>query len=135
MLQSEKVASGTKVVLMSTDSKSNLIFTKDDQASIRSAVDSSIKKLASDGITDLRLPTLEELQYVKNNIDEVNSNLEKAGEERFLINSPTIYTYYFKTESGDVNIYCPYRNDVESSFNSDRASQLLRAFAIMVFAD
>lgn len=97
MLKTEQIGSGTKVTLMSTTSEKGLVYIDNDQSSIKQAIDDKISDIAAgtDGIEGLRLPTLEELKYIKDNVDAINDNLDNLGKSRFLIGSGTLYSYYF----------------------------------------
>lgn len=67
VLKSENVGNGTKVTLMSTTFEQGLIFTDNDQSSINEAINVKLKDMAaaSDGLESFRIPTLEDLKYVK----------------------------------------------------------------------
>lgn len=77
--------------------RKGLVYIDNDQSSIKQAIDDKISDIAAgtDGIEGLRLPTLEELKYIKDNVDAINDNLDNLGKSRFLIGSGTLYSYYF----------------------------------------
>lgn len=52
---------------MSTTFEQGLIFTDNDQSSINEAINVKLKDMAaaSDGLESFRIPTLEDLKYVK----------------------------------------------------------------------
>lgn len=97
VLKTEQIGGGTKVTLMSIGSAKGLVFINNDQASIKQAIEHKIDSIAAktDGIEGLRVPALEELKYIKDNVDAINDNLDNLGKDRFLIGSGTLYSYYF----------------------------------------
>lgn len=144
VLKSENTGSGTKVTLMSTTSENELIFTDNDQSSIKEAIDERIAKISAetDGVEGLRLPTLEELKYIKSNLETINNNLKSLGKNIFLSNSGTLYAYYFLDEDGNIKIYFPTRDEpnsetscINTDVKSGRKSNLLRAFATITFTE
>lgn len=144
VLKSEQTENGTKVTLMSTTSENELIFTDNDQSSIKEAIDEKIANISTgiDGVEGLRLPTLEELKYIKNNLETVNSNLDKLGKPRFLTNSGTLYSYYYLDNDEIIKTYYPSRDEPDSEYpcvntnlTSGKKSVLLRAFATITFTE
>lgn len=144
VLRTEQTGSGTKVTLMSIESAKGLVFIDNDQASIKQAIDDKINSIAAntDGIEGLRLPTLEELKYIKDNIDAINDNLDNLGKSWFLIGSGTLYSYYFLDEDGTIKSYCPYWDKPDSTtscistnLKSERNSIILRAFVTITFTE
>lgn len=134
VLRTEKAGGETLVTLMSTGEVSSLKFEKGDQASLKVAVDEALRGLAVDGISNWRLPSLEELEYVKENVESINENLEGHGENAFRIEQGnTVYSYYFMNDSGNICTYNPYRGDTNANPNSGASYLLLRAFATVRF--
>lgn len=143
-MKTEQIGSGTKVTLMSTTSEKGLVYIDNDQSSIKQAIDDKISDIAAgtDGIEGLRLPTLEELKYIKDNVDAINDNLDNLGKSRFLIGSGTLYSYYFLDEDGTIKSYCPYWDKPDSTtscistnLKSERNSIILRAFVTITFTE
>ena len=144
VLRTEQTGSGTKVTLMSTTSEKGLVYIDNDQSSIKQAIDDKIRDIAAgtDGIEGLRLPTLEELKYIKDNVDAINDNLDNLGKSWFLIGSGTLYSYYFLDEDGTIKSYCPYWDKPDSTtscistnLKSERNSIILRAFVTITFTE
>lgn len=144
VLRTEQTGSGTKVTLMSIESAKGLVFIDNDQASIKQAIDDKINSIAAntDGVEGLRLPTLEELKYIKDNVDAINDNLDNLGKSWFLIGSGTLYSYYFLDEDGTIKSYCPYWDKPDAStscistnLKSERNSVILRAFVTITFTE
>lgn len=76
--------------------ENELEFTKGDQESIKEAINNGIEELSTDGIDGWRLPTLDELKYIKANLETINSNLETLNKDIFDIGvSNSWRTYYF----------------------------------------
>lgn len=136
VLKSETSGSSTTVTLMSTEYKDKLSFTKGDQASMKVATSTAITELAVEGITSWRLATLEELKYIKNNIETINKNLKDNGKTEFLIDAgSSVFSYYCLSTDNEIITYCPYRDDTNASPNPDTASNILRAFASVTFTE
>ena len=144
VLKTEQIGGGTKVTLMSIGSAKGLVFINNDQASIKQAIEHKIDSIAAktDGIEGLRLPALEELKYIKDNVDAINDNLDNLGKDRFLIGSGTLYSYYFLDADGTIKSYCPYWDKPDSTtscistnLKSERNSIILRAFVTITFTE
>lgn len=143
VLRTEQTGSGTKVTLMSTEYKQGLIF-DNNQASIKQAIDEKLYDIAenTDGIEGLRLPTLEELKYINNNLDAINEDFDILGKNWFFTGSGTLYSYYFLDEDGTIKIYYPYWDKPDSTtscistnLKSERNSIILRAFVTITFTE
>lgn len=134
VLKSETAGNSTTVVLMAPGSKNALEFTKGDQASMLEAVNNGIAELAVSGIDGWRLPSLNEMQYINENLETINSNLTNLGEGIILKNSGgSLYSYYIKTSDGKISTYNLSRGDTTDNPNSGLKSILLRAFATLTF--
>ncbi len=133
VLKSERVSGGTLVTLMSTGYKDRLIFTDGDQESIRSAVEAGIAELAVDveGCTGWRLPTLAEMEYIKENVYEIGDNLTNN-------HYPNLFStgyYYFLTGDNRISTYCPKDGNINAEPYSNHGNSILRAFTTVTFAD
>lgn len=144
VLKSESSGAGTVVTLMSTSYEKGLSFTDNDQSSIKESVEQKLEGLAagSDGLGTLRLPTLEELKYVKSNLEAVNDNLERLGKSLFVTGSGTLYSYYFLDGDGLIKAYWPSRDEPDSEFScistdikGGRNSIILRGFTTVTFME
>lgn len=144
VLKSENVGNGTKVTLMSTTFEQGLIFTDNDQSSINEAINVKLKDMAaaSDGLESFRIPTLEDLKYVKNNLEAINANLEKLGKTLFFTGTGTLYSYYFLDNDGSIKAYWPSRDEPDSQIpcistdiKSKRNSIILRGFTTITFIE
>lgn len=142
VLKSEQTENGTKVTLVTTNSQKKLVFSDNTQESAKETINKGISDLAVKGIDGWRLPNLEELRYIKANIETINNNLSKLGAETFFFLLYPYYSYYFMDEDGNIKIYTPKKDEPESSdpcissdFKSDYASYILRAFATITFTE
>lgn len=143
VLKSESSGTGTVVTLMSTSYEKGLAFTDNDQSSIKESIDQKLEGIGagSDGLS-LRLPTLEELKYVKSNLEAVNDNLERLGKSLFVTGSGTLYSYYFLDDDGLIKAYWPSRDEPDSEFScistdikGGRNSIILRGFTTVTFTE
>lgn len=134
VLKSVTSSNATTVTLISTGSRNALTFTRGNQVSISEAVNNAIAELATDGITGWRLPSLEEMVYVKENLETINGNLTNLGQDIIIENlSGNVYSYYFMTSSGEINTYNISRGDTDNNPNSGLKTVILRAFATVTF--
>lgn len=135
VLKSEKSGSSTTVTLMSTEYKDKLSFTEGDQASIKTATDAAITELSVDGITGWRLATLDEMKYIKENLDAINSHLKDNGKPVFEIESGALIYLYYCLSDNQIITYNPYLDKTSTSPGSDKATLVLRAFATVTITN
>jgi hypothetical protein len=119
----------TTVTLMSPTQTTGLSFTANDQESISTAVSEAIAGLAVAGISGWRLPTKDELKYINDNFNAVNSGLtalESAGFVRISFSA-----HYFGINSN--NQYVEYSlSSNPTEFTPDENS-VVRAFTTLTF--
>lgn len=135
VLKSDNSSNKTVVTLMSTCYWNKLEFVKDDQESLKEAIAAAFSKFTVEGIDSWRLPTLDELRYIKEHIEEINQKLNENDKEIFNIDFYGVYSYYFLDEDGLIKVYCPFRDEIEDSPNSGLASYVLRAFSTVEFVE
>lgn len=117
----------TTVTLMSPTQTTGLSFTANDQESISAAVSEAIADLAVEGISGWRLPTTEEMEYLRANQNNINSTLLGLGMTNLSI---TTYSYYF---------YINYDNQISSYKLSSGTTlapdnkTIVRAFTTLTF--
>lgn len=134
VLKSETTGNSTTVTLMSTGSKNALTFIPGDQASMLEAINNGIAQLATDGINGWRLPSLDEMAYIKDNLEAINNNLTTLGQDIILEKSGgSLYSYYIMASDGQIITYNLSRGDTASNPNSGLKSVILRAFATLTF--
>lgn len=136
VLKTEQIGGGTKVTLMSTESKTRLEFTKGDQESMKLSINNGLQELAVDNIENWRLPTLDELKYIKNNINLINENLGNLNKEAILYSSGGFsYSYYYMTEDGNISTYSLKLDTITNNPGSGLATYILRAFVTITFTE
>lgn len=134
VLKSVTGGNGTTVTLVSTGSRNALTFTRGDQQSMQEAVNGAIAELATDGIAGWRLPKLDEMVYIKENIETINNNLTDLGQDIIVYKiGGSVYSYFFMTSDGDINTYNISRGDTDNNPNSGLKTVILRAFATLTF--
>ena len=134
VLKSVTSGSTTTVTLISAGSKNALTFIRGNLSSMLDAVNSGIAELATEGITGWRLPSLEEMAYVRENLETINSNLTNLGQDIIIEKlAGSLYSYYFMTPDGEINTYNIYRGDTDNNPNSGLKTVILRAFATLTF--
>lgn len=131
VLKSEEVSGGTNVTLLAPKSKNKLTFTDEtDQTSIKAAINEGITELSVDGIEGWRLPTLEELNYLKDKATEINTTVS-VGSFNQVVTSENTLSYYFLNDDGDVSLLY-WSNGTTGTIKSEKATYL-RAFATVTF--
>ncbi|CCX67565.1 putative uncharacterized protein [Prevotella sp. CAG:1058] len=135
VLKSDNSSNNTVVTLMSTCYWEKLEFVEGNQESLKEAIDAAFSKFTVEGIDSWRLPTLDELRYIKEHIEEINQKLNENDKDIFNIDFYGVYSYYFLDEDGLIKVYCPYRDEIEDSPNSGLASYVLRAFSTVEFVE
>lgn len=135
VLKSDNSSNNTVVTLMSTCYWEKLEFVEGNQESLKEAIDAAFSKFTVEGIDSWRLPTLDELRYIKEHIEEINQKLKENDKDIFNIDFYYVYSYYFLDEDGLIKVYCPYRDEIEDSPNSGLASYVLRAFSTVEFVE
>lgn len=131
VLKSEKSGSRTLVTLFTTSCKNKLQFIKGDQESMKNAIDAGIEELAVEGITGWRLPSVDELRYIKDNSEFINGKLREYDKAIFDIEH--FNSYFCLDIDGKIKIYCPNRNDLDSSPSSGLSTVYLYAFTTIEF--
>lgn len=130
VLKSEKSGGSTTVTLMSTEYKDKLSFMKGDQTSMKTATDAAITELAVDGIDGWRLPTLQETEYIRNNITAINKGLSDNSQPALLTGQ---YLHYFLTDEGNIStISLDDGRQVEEP-SPEKPTYILRAFTTVMF--
>lgn len=128
----------TVVTLMSIAESSGLVF-EDNQESVNSVVKDAVNGLAVSGISGWRLATTEEMKYVIDNKEMINSWLVDNGKPEFKIEVGTggsVYSYYFENEAGNVKIMNSWTGSISENLpKSDRTTSILRAFTTITFVD
>ncbi len=126
VLKTENYGSYTEVTLLAPKGKNALTFTNDDQSSIKSAVDAAITELAVDGVSGWRLPSLEELTYVKENCDAIRKNLQDNNLEGVFTSCGYLYS-----ENSEIK-FMYFASGVKDTPKSGAKSVYLRPFATVI---
>ena len=127
VLKTETKGGVTKAVLVTPDSKQSLTFTNGDNSSISEAVNKAIHELSVEGITTWRLPTLDEILYIKDHAEEINKSLPSSI-SRF---PPSGSSYYFLDDNSNICVYYMASGATDAP-KSGKAS-IVRPFATVSF--
>lgn len=134
VLRSSTSGDNTTVTLVSVKSKNALTFTRGDQTSMKESVNNALKELATERITGWRLPYIEEITYVKENLETINENLINLNQTIIADKlGASLYSYYYQTADGNVSTYNMSRGDTDSNPNTGLKSCILRAFTTLTF--
>lgn len=131
VLKSETSGGSTTVTLMSPKGKYGLKFDAENTESVKSAIDEGLSELGSKEIQGWRLPTKEELIYIKENISTIRETLLSLPERDNIITNE--FFYYLKDDGG-ISLYNPDTTK-ETGFVSDKSTHNLRAFATVKFTE
>ena len=144
VLKSEDTGSKTVVTLMSTETINALAYEYDEkdeqqnQISMEAAIEKTFKSWSADieDRPDFRLPTLDELLYVAENLDFINSKLDGYGKSKFEIETPSSgrLTYFYLTEDGEISTYSIKSKLSYPNPTSKKKSLYLRGFATLSFS-
>ena len=126
VLKSETTGNSTVVTLMTgKEYRDGFTGLASDMTSFRSAVDNAIAGLSVEGITGWRLPSLDEIEMVKNNYSAINTALTSNG----LTNIIHGKKYLYLDNQGDIKSFVLTNGN---SFDAEESSYL-RAFAQKTF--
>ena len=108
-----------------------------NQNSMEAAIEKTFKSWSADieDGPDFRLPTLNELLYVAENLDFINSKLDGYEKSKFEIeyNNGRL-TYFYLTEDGEISTYSIMSKRSYPNPTSGKKSLYLRGFATLSFS-
>ena len=117
---------------MSATQVKDLVFTANDQETIKTTVDAAVASLSVEGINGWRLPTTEELDYLHQNCNDINNTLYNLQFDRYSDNSTSYYYIYL----GD-NSISSYRasgsSELQKYSTNFTGSTIVRAFTTLTF--
>ncbi len=117
---------------MTTEEADNVIDREisvpNDQDAVRTAVDAAIAKLTADSdIKGWRLPTIEEMDYISENIDNIRVHFENAKKDFFDFSE-----FYFMTKQDVISSYS-FSSKTNPEHTILAAYTLLRPVAVVTF--
>ena len=102
VLRKEQPDGKTVVTLMSVEQDRYFDgFEQGDQESLRAAVDKTFKEWGIEGVPEWRLPTLEEVEYLRSNFSEIQKSFESVAEEQFFV----MGNYLYQSDNGEISCY------------------------------
>lgn len=131
VLKSETDGNKTVVTVITPKYMDKLSFTDGDNNSIKSAVGEAISKLAVEGIEGWRLPTLEEIKWVKENKSAISSMIGKLSAEYRI--SGLISGFYYYLNGDNIMVYSLNNETNMLPLMNYTKSSYLRPFATIVF--
>ena len=130
VLKTEKSGNKTLVTVVAPKGKKSLTYENGDETSIKNAVENALKELPVSGIDGWRLPTLEELNTLSENIDKYRNILSSNMENIFTTNQ----MIYFENDKNEIKcLRCSDKEVLEPI--SGMASMYLRPFTTLIFTD
>lgn len=134
VMKSETEGNTTKVLLMSLSEKNALTYSTNEQTSIKESVDAALAEMKTDGL-DLRLPTWDELVYIRSNGKNINANLTTLGKTPLTIDTGNSnrHGYYYQKDKNKISLYF-FADGIDSSlFESESDKFFLRGFTELTF--
>lgn len=126
VLRKEQPDGKTVVTLMSVEQDRYFDgFEQGDQESLRAAVDKTFEEWGIEGFPEWRLPTLEEVEYLRSNFSEIQKSFESVAKGQFFVMGDYLY------QSGN-EISCYSLKDGGVSVPAP-GKCLLRAFTTLTF--
>ena len=121
VMKSETEGNTTKVLLMSLSEKNALTYSTNEQTSIKESVDAALAEMKTDGL-DLRLPTWDELVYIRSNGKNINANLTTLGKTPLTIDTGNSnrHGYYYQKDKNKISLYF-FADGIDSSLFVFRA--------------
>ena len=102
VLRKEQPDGNTVVTLMSVEQDRYFDgFEQGDQEALRAAVDKTFKEWGIEGVPEWRLPTLEEVEYLRSNFSEIQKSFESVAEEQFFV----MGNYLYQSDNGEISCY------------------------------
>ena len=132
VLKSESANGKTNVTLMTTEETNSVIKevvdVSNEQDDVRSAVNAAIAELTADSdIKGWRLPTIEEMDYISENIDNIRVHFENAKKDFFDFSE-----FYFMTKQDVISSYS-FSSKTNPEHTILAAYTLLRPVAVVTF--
>lgn len=123
------------VTLMSPKYKTSLNFNEGDQESLKTAVDAGIAELAVDGIDGWRLANMDEINDMKQRINDIKEDLDSLLDKGKVQYFNLAAMYYCQTDDG---IFAYNLTNIDSkpeTPESGSSSYILRAFATINYPE
>lgn len=109
------------------------------QQSIKENTATALESIAVSGLTGWRLPTQEEMEYIDNNADSINTKISALTtgdiEEIELTRSGYACGYFFTSDDGNIYVYVLGGYDIDKSSGTGRATYKVRGFTTVKFTD
>lgn len=142
VIKSTTSGSSTIVTLMSIDEHGKLSYSKSQkgkdnekfQAEIAACIESTMTFFEDD---NLRLPTIEELEYVYNNRETINAYIEDIDMGASLIELKAggwYCGYYYKADDGYIYVYT-LDGQIDDEPNPNRTTYKVRGFKTLTFTN
>lgn len=123
------------VTLMSPKCKTSLNFNEGDQESLKTAVDAGIAELAVDGIDGWRLANMDEINDMKQRINDIKEDLDSLFDNGKVQNFNLAAMYYCQTDNGIFAYNLTNINSKPETPESGSSSYILRAFATITYPE
>ena len=134
VLKTEQIGNNTVVTLIAPEQYNTWKYTKGNQSEMKTEIDAKLNSVSVDGVSGWRLPSKEELQYVKDNYETVDALMSALGIQRFFLGSPSSNSFLFKDISGSIFSYILKSGNVNET-PGNGVSVFLRPFTTLLFTD
>lgn len=134
VLDKKDVGGNMVVTLMSPKRKlaSDLGISTYEQSDFKSKIETGIGELSVSGISGWRLPSLNEMEFIKDNFNDIHTHIQTINDGKGTVvqGIATVNKYFFRNSSADdISIYGISSGDIETPSNIKSFSNcVLRAF-------
>ena len=113
----------TKVTLLST-TLLNVTYSDTDQATVKQAIDNVLLTYKVNEIGNWRLINAEELEYIKNNISDINNDYLDSGKQIAFIISATYTCYSYQQDENTISSFAFAADLTTKSFGPSKSDNL-----------
>lgn len=143
VLRSSQDGGTTTITLLSPTEVNKLKISQSKDAevvqqSIKDATETALSSVAVSGISGWRLPTKEEVEYLDQNTETINAQMEALdGDLTTITQKKNGYYcgYFFTDTSGSVYVYTLVTGAIDETPSSERATYKVRGFATLTFSN
>lgn len=143
VLRSSQDGDNTVITLLSPTEVNKLKISQSKDAevvqqSIKDATATALSSVAVDGISGWRLPTKEEMEYLDQNTETINAQMETLDAGLTTITQKKgAYNcgYFFEDTDGNVYVYTLVTGVIDETPSSERATYKVRGFATLTFSN
>lgn len=144
VLRTSSTQNSTTVTLITPTEQNKIKISQSKEeetvlSSIKENTALALSNISVDGISSWRLPSQEEMEYIDNNMEEINSKISALGTDiTTFVAKKSGYAcgYFFNASDGNVYVYTlGTGGEIDKSPSSERATYKVRGFATVTFTE